>query len=189
MEHNVLLLLGRVDERLRAGHELILDVLNKGNNEGGDDAEDEAGKLLLELLDNLGKNGDLLNGGSDALHDLVVKLDGRHDLMEAILYVTGELLGFAGRDFRVLHLSVVGVGLYLINLITLVLVSEEAIGDLVEEVSEHTGVGLSRLLKCTLELVDLVLSELVGDLASNTVKEVDTSECTTIICQTRCLRK
>lgn len=96
VEDNVLLLLGRVNELAGAGHELIFDVVDQRNDEGGNDREDKARKFFLELLNDLGQDRDLLHGGRDALHDLIVELDGRHNLVVSLLDILGELLRLPG---------------------------------------------------------------------------------------------
>ena len=65
VEHNVLLVLAALDDLGGAGRELILDLLDDGDDEGSDDLEDKERELLLQLLNDLGKNGDLLDGSRD----------------------------------------------------------------------------------------------------------------------------
>lgn len=165
-EHNVLLSFAALNDLLRASLELAADLVDKGDNEGSNEREDEDGQLLLELLDDLGQDGNLLKSGRDTLHDFIVELDGGHHLLEDILDVDGELLGLTGRDGGVLHLSLGCIGLELVDALTLVLVAKDAVRDLVEKISEHAGVCLASLLEGALKLINLVLGQLIGDCIS-----------------------
>ena len=109
IKYDVLLGLAALNDLMRSGAKLVLDLLQDRNHEWGHDGEHPNRHLLLELLENLGQNGDLINHLADALQNLIVELDRRHDLLEDILDVTGELFGVTGGDLGVLHLRVVGV--------------------------------------------------------------------------------
>lgn len=148
--HNVLLVLAAVDDLLRPSLELGLDLIDERDDKWGNDGEDELSKLLLELLNDLGKHRNLLDSGSDALHDIVVELNGRHDLGEDVLDIPGELLGLTRRDRHVLELGVSGVGLDLLGFLALVLVAEKAIRNVVKEFSEHAGISVAALLESAL---------------------------------------
>lgn len=165
-EHNVLLSLAALNDLFGASLELAADLVDEGDNERSNEGEDEDGQLLLELLDDLGQDGNLLKSGRDTLHDFIVELDGWHYLLEDILDVDGELLGLTGRDGSVLHLSLSCIGLELVDALTLVLVAKDAVRDLVEKISEHAGVCLASLLEGALKLVNLVLGQLIGDCIS-----------------------
>lgn len=115
VKDNVLLLLAAVDNLGRAGVELVANLADQGHDEGSHDGEDETRKLLLQLLDNLGKNGYLGDGRSDGLHDIVVELDGGHYLAEDSGHVERKLLRVARRDRHVLYLSRRSIGLNLVN--------------------------------------------------------------------------
>ena len=165
MENNVLLALTALNDLVGASLELVADLLDQGDDEGGNDGEDEDGKLLLQLLNDLRQHRDLLNGARDALHDVIMELNGRHDLLEDVLDVEGELLRVTRGDGNILHLSRGGVLLELIDAITLVLVTKDAVGDLVQQVPAHAGIGRGALLKSALEFVNLILGQLVGHLS------------------------
>ena len=162
VKDNVLLLLAAVDNFLRSGAQFVADLLNQGNDKWSDDGEDEFGELLLQLLNNLGKHRDLLNSARDALHDVIMELNGGHDLLVNVSDVDSKLLGVARGDRGVLHLRRVGVVLNLVDSGALMLVAKQTIGDLVEEVTEKAGVRGLAVLKGALELLNLVLGHLVG---------------------------
>lgn len=67
LEDNVLLVLAALNDLVGASLELSTKLADQGHNEGCHDREDELGKLLLKLLNDLGKNGDLLECSGDAL--------------------------------------------------------------------------------------------------------------------------
>jgi hypothetical protein len=161
VEDNVLLPLAALDNLLRAGRHLILNLLNNRQDEGGDLSEDELGELLLELLDDLGQDGDLVESSRQALHKFVVPLDDGHNVLEDTLDIGGEFLGLLGGDLHVLHLRVGAVLLDLVQLVALVLAAEEAVRDLVEKVPKNARVVPLALLEGSLELLQLVLLELV----------------------------
>lgn len=165
-EHNVLLSLAALNDLLGTSLEFVADLVDEGDNEGSNEREDEDGQLLLELLNDLGQDGDLLKSGRDTLHDFIVELDGGHHLLEDILDVDGELLRLTGRDGGVLHLSLSCIGLELVDAFTLVLVTKDAVRDLVEKISEYTGICLASLLEGALKLVNLILGQLIGDCIS-----------------------
>lgn len=161
MEDNVLLSLAALNDFIGASLELVANLPDEGNDERGNEAEDENSKLLLQLLNNLRQNGDLLESIRNALHDIVMEFNGGHDLLESLLDVESELLRLSGRDGHVLHLGSRGIVLKLIDLITLMLISKNAVGDLVKQISEQASVRLASLLKGTLKLLNFILSELV----------------------------
>lgn len=138
--------------------------MDKRNQEWSDDGENEHGQLLLELLNDLGQHRDLFNSVRNALHDIIVKFNGRHDLSEHLLDIDGELLRLTRGDGGVRHLSRRRIFLQLVDLVTLVLVSKDAVRDLVKKVTEHAGISPGTLLQSTFKLLNLVLGELIGNL-------------------------
>ena len=92
-----------------------------------------------------------------------MKLDGWHDLLEDRFHVLRVLLRLAWRDLHLLHLGGAGIVLDIIHLLLLVITTKEAVGNLIEEISENSGVLVLALLERALELLDFVLSQLVGD--------------------------
>lgn len=131
-ENNVLLTFAALDNLAGASLQFAANLANQGHNEGSNDGKDEFGELLLQLLYNLGQNGDLANGGVNTLHDVVMKLDNGHDLSKNVLNIDGEFFGVTRRDGCVFNLSGISVGLNLINPLSLVLIAEDAVGNLVE---------------------------------------------------------
>lgn len=119
--------------------------------------------------------GNILDRFRDALQNLVVELKSRHDLVEDALDVLGVFLWFLGRD-RV-YLSGTCVLLDVLHLLLLVIAAKDTIRDLVQEILEEAGVAGLALLESALELFDFVLSQLVRDLTSDRVQEVNASEC------------
>lgn len=163
VENDVLLTLTARDNLFRTSLELIADLVNERNDERSNDGEDEDRELLLQLLDDLGQHGDSLHSARNALHDVVVELNSGHDLLKDILDVLSELLGVARRDACVLHLSSSSVVLEFINSVTLVLITKNAIRDLIQQIAKHAGVGFGTLLESALKLLNLVLGQLVGN--------------------------
>lgn len=163
MEDDVLLLLAALDDLIGSSHELTLDILDERHDHWRNEGEDKTRQLLLQLLDDLGQDWNSFNCGGDALHDFVVELDGRLNLTEDILDVHSELLGLSRRHGMVLHLSIDRILLELVDLVTLMLVAEEAIWDVVKEITQHAGVSSLGLLESALKLINLILSQLVGD--------------------------
>jgi hypothetical protein len=167
VEDDVLLVLTACNNLIRTSLQLVSDLLNERNDERSNDGEDEDRELLLKLLNDLGKHRDALHGARDALHDVIVELNSRHDLLKDILDVLGEFLGVTGRHTGVLHLGSGGIVLELINSVALVLISKNAIRDLIQKITEHAGVRLSTLLKSTFKLLNLVLGQLIGNFTSD----------------------
>lgn len=164
-EHNVLLLLAGLDDFGRTSTQLVLDLLEDGNDHGRNDREDPHGHLFLELLDDLRKDRDLIKGLTDVHEKLVVKLNRRHDRAEDVLDIAGELLRLPGRDARLLHLGVGCVVLDFVHLVLLVAgttTAEEAVGDLIEKAFNHAGVVAGVLLESAFEVLNLALGHLVG---------------------------
>ena len=159
---NVLLVLAALDNLIGTGAELVLDLVDDRDDEGGNDGEDKNRELLFELLENLWQDGNLVNGLGDALNNFIMELDGGHDLLEDALDVLRVLLGLTWRNLHLLHLSGASVVLDVVHLLLLVVASKETIGDFVKEVSEDAGVLVLALLECALELLNLVLSQLIG---------------------------
>jgi hypothetical protein len=157
----VLLPLTALDDLLGSGLELLANLMNKRNDQRRNDGENELAKLFLELLKNLRKKRDLLEGSGNVFHDLIVELNGRHDVLKDLLDITSELLGLARRHGHVLKLSSLRVGLNLIDLVAFMFVTEQSVGYLIEKLAQHTGVGVLTLLESSLELVNLVLGQLV----------------------------
>ena len=160
-EDDVLLVLAALDDLRGAGSQLALDLVDDGDDKGGDDGEDKDGQLVLDLLDELGQDGDLLDGFGDLHDNLVVELDDGHDLLEDLLDVAGKLLGLARRDTHVLHLGRVRVVLNVVHLL-LVPAAQDAIRDLVQEILKKAGILRLAVLQGALELLDLVLGQFVG---------------------------
>ncbi len=90
-----------------------------------------------------------------------MELDDRHDLLEDLLDVAGELLGLARGDMHVLHLGRVRVVLDVVHLL-LVPAAQDAIRDLPQESLKQAGILRLAVLQGALELVDLVLGQFVG---------------------------
>jgi hypothetical protein len=65
LEHNVLLVLAALNDLIRASLELCTELADKRDDERRHDREDELGELIFELLDDFGKNRDLLEGSGD----------------------------------------------------------------------------------------------------------------------------
>ncbi len=162
VENNMLLVLTALDNLFGASLELVANLSNQRNNEWSNDGEDKLGELLFKLLDNLGQYGDIVDGIANSLHDVIVKLDGWHDLRINILDVQGEFLGISWGDGSVLHLGCIGVFLDLVDFLLFLPATKDAIGNLVKEFAEETSIGLLAFLKCSFELLDLVLGQLVG---------------------------
>jgi hypothetical protein len=159
---DVLLVLGAVNDLGRASRQLVLDLRNHGEDKGTDDLEDKEGHLLLKLLDDLGEDGDLGDGLREVLEELIVEFDGRHDLPEDLANVFGKLLGLSRRHGHVLHLGSLGVALEVVQLGLLVLVTKQAVGDLVEQVAKKAEVVVLALLESSLQVLDLALDHLIG---------------------------
>ena len=162
VEDDVLLVLAALDDLGRSSAELVLDLLEDGDDKRRHDGERPDRHLFFELLNNLGKDGDLLNGRADVLHELVVELNGGHDLPIYVLAILGKLLRIPWRNGSVLHLRVGGVILDIVHL-SLLVTAKKAIWDLVEQVLDDASVVLSVVLQRALELVDLALGQFVGD--------------------------
>lgn len=177
LKDDVLLVLAALDDLGGTGRKLVLNLVNDRDDERSNDGEDPERELLLELLDNLVEDGDLLDGARNSLEDVVVELDGGADVGKHVADVLGELLGIFRRDAHVLHLGSSRVLLDLVHLVLLV-ATKNAIGDLVQEVAEVAGVLVAVLLEGALEVLELALGQLVGDLSGDGVEEIDTTECT-----------
>ena len=175
LKDNMLLGLAALDDLSSSGGKLILDLIKDGDDEGGNDGEDPERKLLLKLLDDLAEEGDLLNSRRDGLEKVVVELNGRSDLGKHVVDVDCELLRVPGRDGGILHLSGLGVVLNLVHFVLLV-ASNDAIGDLIQEVAEKAGVIVLVVLEGALEIVQLALGQLVRDFSSDRVQEIDTAK-------------
>lgn len=159
VENVVLLVLAARDDLGGASGQLVLNLVDDRDNERSNELEDEDGQLLLQLLNNLGQNRDLGNGLRDVLEKLVMKLDDGHDLLEDVADVGGKLLGIPRRHAHVLHLGRLGVVLQVINLV--LLIAQQAIGNLVEQVAEDAGVIVAALLQCSLKILNLALRHLI----------------------------
>lgn len=175
VEDYELLILAALDDLIRASAELVLDLVDHGHDEGRDEGEDKHRKLVLELLNDLGQNGNLLNLLRDGLKNLIMELNNRHDLLEDVPDVQGILLRIARRDRRLLHLGGIGVVLKLLHLRFLV-TTEHTVGDLVQQVLQDASITVLALLQGALELFDLVLRQLIGHLARYRVQEVNTAK-------------
>lgn len=101
-EDDVLLLLAALYDLSRSSPQFILDLVDDRNDEGSNDGKDENRQLLLKLLNDLGQDGDFVNGLGNTLHDIVVQLDGWHDLLEDLLDVESVLLRLPGGNAHVL---------------------------------------------------------------------------------------
>ncbi|EPE06016.1 hypothetical protein F503_02845 [Ophiostoma piceae UAMH 11346] len=176
VEDNELLGLAALDDLRGARGQLGLDLLDDRHDKGSNNREDKDGQLVLELLNHLRQHGDLLDGLGDVLQNLVMVRDGGHDLVEDVLDVAGKLLGLARRHAHLLHLGSSGVALDVVHLLLLVAAAKDAVGNHVEQLRQHAGVGILALLQRALELLDLVLGQLVRDLTSDRVQEVDATE-------------
>lgn len=161
VEDDMLQLFTALDNFSGASLELVANLANQRDDKGSHDGKDKLAQLLLKLFHHLGQDGDLVDGGVNSLHDVVVKLDGGHDLSIDVLDVQSEFLGVPGRDGSILHLSSIGIFLNFINLLLFFAAAEDTVGNLVKEFAKETSIGLLALLKCTFELLNLVLGQLV----------------------------
>lgn len=116
--------------------------------------------LLLELLEDLGKNRDLLKRLRDVLEDLIVELDDRHDLSKDLLNLLCELLRLTRRDVHLFHLGGSVVVLDLVEPLLLVPANEPR-RKLVQEIFQSTVVVPLVVIKGLLQLLDLILGEFV----------------------------
>jgi hypothetical protein len=91
-----------------------------------------------------------------------VEFDCWHHLLEDLLDISGKFLRVSRRNAHVLHLGGLGVALDVLHLLFLI-ASEQIRRDLVQQIPEEAGIIVAVSLKSTLELLDLVLGELVGD--------------------------
>jgi len=161
IKDDVLLILAALNDLRRTSTELVLDLLDDGYHERRHDGEDELRELVLQLLYNLGEDGNFLNSFCDGHQDLIMELNGWHDLLEDALDVTSVLLRLTRRDRHLLHLSGLGIVLDVGHLGFLVITTEQAVRDLVKKVLKDTSVSTRAVLQSALELLNLVLSELV----------------------------
>lgn len=168
-EDDMLLILAALNDLGRSGSQLILDLVDDRNNKGSNHGEDKNRKLLLQLFNDLGQDRNLLNSTGDALEDLVVQLNGGHDLLEYLLDVACILLRVPGRDAHVLKLGIIRVTLDVMDLLLLVAFTEDAARDLVQKVLQNAGVAVPTVLEGALELLDLVLGQFVRHLARHGV--------------------
>lgn len=136
--------------------------MNQGHNKGRDDGEDENRQLLLQLFDNFGEDRDPLNRRANALHDAIVEFNGGHDRPENILDIHGEFFGILWRDWLVFFLGGGCVRLDLVEFVSLIASRKNTRGELAEESLKEAGISHLAFVKCSLKLVDLVLSQLIG---------------------------
>lgn len=92
-----------------------------------------------------------------------MELNRRHYLLIDVLDVAGELLWVTGRDGGILKLGIGGIVLNVVHLSLLVITTEQAIWDLVEQAFNYARVIFGVVLQSTLELIKLTLRQLVGD--------------------------
>ena len=161
VEDDVLLVLAALDDLGGAGAQLVLDLVDDGYDETCDNGEDKDGQLVLDLLDELGEDGDLLDGLGDLHDNLVVELYDRHDLLVDLLDIARELLGLERGDIEVLHLGRIRVVLDLVYLL-LVPAAQDATGNLIQEILKNARILRLAVLQGALELLDLVLGQFVG---------------------------
>lgn len=162
VEDNMLLGLAALNDLMRSGAKLILDLLQNRDHERGHNGENPDRHLLLKLFEDLGQNRDFLDHLADGLHQLIVELDGGHNLLEDVLNVLGELLGVTRGNLGVLHLRVCSVILDVLHF-TLLVSAKDSIRDLAKKIFDHAGVAVLVVRQSTLELVQLILGELVGN--------------------------
>jgi hypothetical protein len=162
VENDMLLFLAALDYFVGSRLQFGLDLVNQGHDKGRDDGEDENRQLLLQLFDNLGKDRDSFNRGANALHDAIVEFDGGHDRPVNILDVYGEFLGILWRDWLVFFLDGGCIRLDLVELVSLIASRKDAGRELAEERLKKARISILAFVKCSLKLVDLVLSQLVG---------------------------
>lgn len=162
IENDMLLFLAALNDFERSRLEFILDLMNQRHNKGRDDGEDENGELLLQLFDNLGENGDPLNRRADALHDAIVKLNGRHDCSVDILDIHGEFFGILWRDWLVLFLGGGCVRLNLVELVSMVASGKDTGGEFAEKSLKEARISHLAFIKSSFKLVNLILSQLIG---------------------------
>jgi hypothetical protein len=131
----------------------------------------------LNLFNELRKDRDLLNKFADGLHDLVMEFHDRVDLLDHLANLLGEGLRLLGCDVQVAHGGSVGVLLELVGLARLVLAAEDAVRKLTQQLLDLALV-LCPVSVCdgTLELLQLRLGSLVGNLTAHGVQEVDTTK-------------
>lgn len=172
VKDDMLLVVARLNDLVGAGAQFVLDLADDWHNEGCNQREHKDRKLVLELLNDLGQDGDLLDLLRDLLDNLIVELNRRHYLLEDVLDVQGILLRVPRRDGRLLHLRRVCVALQLLHLALLVVAAKQARGDLVEQVAQDAGVPLRALLQRALKLLNFVLGQLVGHFAGDRVQKV-----------------
>lgn len=133
VKNNMLLLLAALDDFGGSGLKFTLDLVDQWDDKGRNDGEDKNGKLLLQLLNNLGKNRYVLNGRADALHDAIVEFNDGHDLPKDILDIDGELFGILWRNWDSFLLGGRRIGLKLVELFTLITISQDSRGEFAEE--------------------------------------------------------
>lgn len=109
-------------------------------------------------------------------HKVVVKLHDGIDLFRDLLHLLRELFWILWRDVHVLHLRCLSIRLQLICLVLVVVVSENARWQLVEQVFEHTGVRVLGLLNCAFKLLQFRLCGLVREFTHDGMKEVNAAE-------------
>ena len=177
-EDNMLLVHTSLNDFVRSGIELILDLIDEWNDVRGEEREDEFIDLVLKRLYQIRQNRDLFDRFSDGLHYFGVKFDEGFYLCLDINDVAGPLFGLTGRDAGVLYLLSLSILLQLIRFTRLIFVAEDTVRDLAEEVLEDAAILLTVrcILKCTLKLLNLALRSLVIELTADGVQEVDTSE-------------
>jgi hypothetical protein len=134
VKHDVLCVLGRLDDLIATGVEFVLDLADDGHDVGCEEGEDEFVDFFLDIVDEVREDGDLLNGLGDTLHDFIVPFDDGFDLILDVVEVAGPFFGLAGRDTRVLHLVGLGVLFEFLHFACFVFAAEDAGGDLVEQV-------------------------------------------------------
>lgn len=161
IKDNVLLLLTALNDLRRSGLQLVPNLVNQRNDEGGNDGKDKDGELLLQLLNDLGKDRDVFNGTANALHDAIVEFDNGHDLLVDLLDVDGELFGISGRNGLGFLLGGSRIVLNLVKLFSLVVIAQDARGQVVEQVLEQASIAGLAFVEGSLKFVNFILSQLV----------------------------
>lgn len=177
-ENSHLVLLAALDDLARAGVQLILNLRDDGHYVRRQQRENEEVDLVLELLNEFGQNWNLVDSRRDALHDVVVELDDRVDLLHDIVNLPCEGLRFLGTDVHVLHVRSVGVRLELVRFTSWVIAStaKDAWGNLLEDVLEQRSIRVLSMTDSAFKLLELRLCSLVAELAHHRVEEVDATE-------------
>lgn len=81
VEDNQLLIFRTLDDLRRACRQFFLHLTDDRQDERCQQGEHENANLVLDLLDKIGQDWNLVNGLRDGLHELIVELHDRVDLL------------------------------------------------------------------------------------------------------------